>query len=132
MRRNKEKARVVLVDDEPDFHIVMRDWLSPRYDFRAIGDPKLVVEELEALEPALVLLDIRMPDIDGLSLCRRLRSNERFAGLPIVFLTACRDDGTFLENIKAGGTALLTKPVDRGQLLSILEELIPEPATGQA
>jgi CheY-like chemotaxis protein len=100
---------------------------------KAVGDIYNVVladNALDALEilnrqqVSLMLLDVTMPDVDGLELCRNIRANGKFKDLPIVMLTA--KDG-LIDKIKsqfAGSTHYLTKPVDREKLLPVLEKYI--------
>ncbi|MCX7667443.1 MAG: diguanylate cyclase, partial [Atribacterota bacterium] len=65
----------------------------------------------------LVLLDIVLPDGDGFSLCRELRSNAEFATLPIIFLTAVEDDQARIQSFEAGGNDYLLKPIRPKELL---------------
>jgi DNA-binding response OmpR family regulator len=72
----------------------------------------------------LLLLDVTMPDIDGLEFCRTIRNISKFKDLPVIMLTA--KDG-FMDKMKgqfAGSTHYLTKPVDREKLLPVLEKYI--------
>jgi CheY-like chemotaxis protein len=71
--------------------------------------------ELEA--PDMVLLDVRMPGLDGFTVCTRIRSMPSGADVPIVFLTALRDVDTFDQALRAGGDDFLTKPVRPTELL---------------
>ncbi|MEO1182119.1 MAG: response regulator, partial [Cyanobacteria bacterium J06636_28] len=71
------------------------------------------------------LLDVTMPDIDGLELCRTIRGIGRFRDLPIIMLTA--KDGVFnkIRGQIVGSTHYLTKPVERSKLLEILDKYVP-------
>jgi CheY-like chemotaxis protein len=103
---------------------------------RAIGDLYEVVLANNALdamdilhnqEVKLLLLDVTMPDMDGLEMCRTIRALPQFKNLPIIMLTA--KDG-MIDKVKgqfAGSTQYLTKPVDRAKLLPVLEKYIPQP-----
>jgi signal transduction histidine kinase len=67
--------------------------------------------------PDLVLLDVNMPGIDGLEVCRRLRADARTASLPVILVTALAERSHRLEGIAAGANDYLTKPIDRPDLL---------------
>lgn len=67
--------------------------------------------------PACVVLDVRMPDLDGPSVCRRIRSTPEGADVPVIFLTALRDVETFDRALAAGGDDFLTKPVRPAELV---------------
>lgn len=122
--KSDNRPRILMVDDDRDFHAIVRTWLSPRYDVSSVACGEGLIEELEQATPDLLILDIMMPGPSGTKLCDRIRSHPRFAGLPILFLTGCRDDEHFMENLRAGGTAFLTKPLERKKLLSLVKELV--------
>ena len=79
------------------------------------GQEALVLMEEEI--PDLILLDIMMPDMNGFEVCRRIKKNERFNELPIIFLTARNQTEDLVEGFKAGGVDYLTKPFNRDELL---------------
>src|SRR5438309_11704057 len=110
MLKDPMKPRILMVDDDNDFQVIVRKWLSPRYDHLGLTSGADLTEYLEAAEPDLVILDVRMPGPDGFQLCRRIRSDSRFCDLPVLFLTGCKEDEDFIKNLNAGGTAYLTKP----------------------
>src|SRR5690606_5675705 len=73
---------------------------------------RLFVEE----RPRCVLLDVRMPNMDGFEVCRRLRRSELGGSVPVIFLTAQRDVDTFDAAREAGGDDFLTKPLQPAEL----------------
>lgn len=113
-----------MVDDDADFHEVVRCWLFPRYELISLFNGHELMQELAAVGPVLAILDVRLPGLDGFELCARIRADQRYARLPILFLTGCRDDEDFIRNLKVGGTAYLNKPIARKQLLSVIGELV--------
>ncbi len=125
MQKSLNKPRVLMVDDDADFRSIIGDWLSPRYEFIGMGRGEDLLPALAGIEPDLLILDVLMPGPDGFQLCGRIRSDARFTGLPILFLTACKEDDDFFKSLDAGGTAYLSKPVSRSELLAMLRELIP-------
>jgi len=118
--------RILMVDDEPDFVELARTWVEPRFELVGLGDGSGLVEQVEALEPELLILDVRLPGLDGFKLCKRLRGDARFRSLPVLFLTASHSDIDFFRNIEVGGTAYMTKPVTRTELLAKIKELLEE------
>jgi CheY-like chemotaxis protein len=66
--------------------------------------------------PDLILLDIKMPDVDGLEVLRVLRSEDTTRDIPVLLVTACGDPDTRSEAIRSGGRDLVTKPVDAQEL----------------
>jgi CheY-like chemotaxis protein len=81
--------------------------------------------------PDLVLLDVRMPGIDGFAACRRLRALAALAGTPIFLVTAFDDDDVWPEAMTAGATGLLAKPYDRMALRRLLRELSQQPSASR-
>lgn len=125
MTRDESKPRVVMVDDEKDFRTIVGMWLGPTYDFVGLPDGERLLAELARGRVAAVILDLYLPGAGGFELCRRLREDPRFEGVPVLFLTGSREDENYLKNLKAGGDGYLAKPVGRRQLLAALAELIP-------
>lgn len=66
----------------------------------------------------LILLDIMMPEIDGIEACRRIQQVERLKHIPIIFVTALEDSSKLVEALDAGGTDYVTKPINKVELLA--------------
>lgn len=126
LKQGRETYRIVMVDDEPDFLKIVRDWMVPRYELVTFTSGAGLRDQLASLDPDLLILDVRLPGADGFALCRQVRADYRFAALPILFLTASHSDVDFVRNIRAGGTAYLTKPIERKELLAKIDELLPQ------
>lgn len=124
MENASARALVALVDDDPDFRKVTEDWLGTRYDVEGYAAAEELLEALPESKPDLVILDVRLPGLDGFEACRALRRDERFSRTPVLFLTGSSDDSDFVKNLEAGGTAYVTKPVKRAELLEKIAELV--------
>jgi CheY-like chemotaxis protein len=119
------RPRIMIVDDEPDFLFIVRQWLEPRFEVVPLPDGQGLLELLDGLRPDLLLLDVNLPGENGFRLCRKVLAEPRFQKLPVVFLTASCGEKSMRENVSAGGSAYLTKPLDRETLLFKLDELLP-------
>lgn len=126
LKQAKQTRRIVMVDDEPDFLAIARQWLDPKYDMVTFTDGTELIGQLDLLEPDLLILDVRLPGPDGFKLCRQLRADRRYRSLPVLFLTASHSDIDFFKNLEVGGTSYLTKPVSRKELLAKIEELLED------
>lgn len=126
LKTAKKLQRILIVDDEPDFLTLTRDWLDKKYDVVTLTDGTELLSQLDAFEPDLLILDVRLPGPDGFKLCRQLRADRRFQSLPVLFLTASHSDLDFFRNLEVGGTSYLTKPVSRRELLAKIKELIED------
>src|SRR5438309_4220253 len=109
---------VLVVDDVPANRELLEGHLDDLgYDVRQARDGVEALEAVAAEEPDLVLLDIDMPRLDGISVCERLKSHPTRRLIPIVILTASNDRGTRLRGIAAGADDFLSKPFDARELL---------------
>ncbi len=121
--------RILVVDD----HAIVREGLitilSQEPDFEIVGeaaDGMSALAAVEALKPAIVLLDMRMPGLDGIEVCRAITT--RFSGTRVIILTAFLDSETINRCIQAGATGYVVKDVERTDL----KESIRGVARGEA
>jgi CheY-like chemotaxis protein len=124
-----DRPKIVIIDDEGDFLTLMEHSLKSLYRVTTLYGSEWTYAQVAALEPDLILLDVHMPEEGGFDICRQLRADPRFASTPIIFLTGSEKVEDFRQHLKAGGTRLLHKGIDRGQLLAALGE---EMATSNA
>ncbi len=116
---DNERARVLVVDDDPDFLELVSAVLSEEgMTVMTTTDPSTVMDQMDAFEPALVLLDILMPEVSGVDVCRALRTSPRWQDIPIIFVTMTGDAASRLETFRAGGDDYLSKPVLPEELLA--------------
>jgi putative two-component system response regulator len=87
------------------------------YEVREAADGQAALDAIELAEPDLVLLDIEMPKVDGLEVCRRIKSHPLRRLVPVVLITARSDRATRLAGLQAGADDFLTKPFDAQELL---------------
>lgn len=103
--------RVAVVDDDPMTRKVVGDVLSyAGYVVEAYADGASAVAAIPAAPPSLVLLDLWMPGLDGLAVCRALRADTRTAGMPIVMLTGSTDEEDQVLGFEVGADDYITKP----------------------
>jgi diguanylate cyclase (GGDEF)-like protein len=118
-RTRAEPARVLSVEDDPSQAEFLRAVLtSGGYKVRVTSHPSALEADLASFRPDLILMDIRLPGVDGYALSRLIRQDERYAALPIVFLSTEGEVGAQIRSVRAGGDEHLVKPVDPALLLS--------------
>jgi signal transduction histidine kinase len=118
MTHDETRARILIVDDNEANRALARSTLEDEgYDVTVAIDGAGALAELERASHDCVLLDVRMPSMDGFEVCRRVRAMPACADVPVVFLTALRDVETFDHALEAGGDDFLSKPVRPAELV---------------
>lgn len=111
-------GRILVVDDVEANRILLRDILElDGLEVMLAQDGAEALRAVSASAPDLVLLDVNMPGLNGLEVCRRLRADPESEALPIILVTALSERTHRLEGIGAGANDYLTKPIDRPDLL---------------
>lgn len=116
-----DKARILLADDHKMFRQGLRELIERKTGFEVVGEAssgREVLAQVEALRPDIVLLDIQMPELDGVAVARQLARTH--PEVKIVILTMYRQDQHLFEAIKAGARAYLLKDADAEELLDVL------------
>jgi diguanylate cyclase (GGDEF)-like protein len=117
--RFADKPRVLSVDDDKILTSFISTVLSTHgINLRALNEPILILNAMDEFKPDLVLLDVMMPGLSGYDVCRMLRSDAQWAGLPIVFLTSRNDREGRAAAFQAGGSDFLSKPVLAEELVA--------------
>ena len=112
------KRTIMVVDDHPDIVEILRIALeSIGFNVRCAYSGKHLFAGLEELKPDLILLDIMMPQMDGLEVLRRLKENSDTASIPVIFLSAKGLPGDVLKGYKMGAEYYITKPFTPTQVL---------------
>jgi len=108
---------ILIVEDQPNTAEMLSSYFeAQQYEVTTVAWGKDALAFVEENVPDLVVLDIRLPDIDGYEVCRRLRSQRRTATVPIIFLTSKREHRDKLQGLKLGAVDYVTKPFDIQEL----------------
>jgi DNA-binding response OmpR family regulator len=117
---------VLIVDDEPHIVDLVRVTLEDdRLCVLDAADGAAALATADRERPDLVLLDVNLPDMSGLEVCRRLQTRAALAHTRIVMLTAAAQQDDVARGLAAGADLYLTKPFSPVRLLSLVEELLP-------
>lgn len=109
----RSRGYVLVVDDEEPNRTLLRDPLEAQgYEVAEAENGQQALDSITERAPDVILLDVMMPLMDGFELCRRLKTNEETAAIPILMVTALSDRKERLMGIKAGANDFLNKPVD--------------------
>ena len=121
----QESRPVILaVDDTPENLDVVKGLLTPKFIVKAAVNGMMALKIVEKQSPDLILLDIRMPGMDGFEVCRKLKENDVSAAIPVIFLTGESDAASEADAIEAGAAGYITKPIDPAALLASIKQCL--------
>tara|TARA_E500000331_G_C17191584_1_gene685147 strand:- start:51 stop:743 length:693 start_codon:yes stop_codon:yes gene_type:complete len=120
-----EEIKILVVDDESDIVEILRYNLAKvGYQVFSASDGLLGFSEAEKNTPHLIILDVMMPNLDGIATCEKLRADERFKDTIIMFLTARGEDYSYVAAFDAGADDYITKPIKPKVLVSKVKGLL--------
>ncbi len=121
----RSPPRILIVDDDPTNLDVLRDRLVVYgYTILTAADGEEALRLAREQQPDLVLLDIVMPGLDGLEVCRRLRADRSVPFIPVIMVTAKADSQDIVVGLEAGGDEYLTKPLDLAALVARVKSML--------
>lgn len=118
-------TKILLVDDEPDIVEIIRFNLEQNgYQISTASDGLEAIKVAEKEIPHLIIMDVMMPNLDGIEACERLRQDDRFSDTIIMFLTARGEDYSYVAAFDAGADDYVTKPIKPKVLVSKVKGLL--------
>jgi two-component system, OmpR family, response regulator RpaA len=125
-------AHILAVDDDQDvLGTVERVLRRENFDVTTVNSGPKALDYLQNAQPDLMILDIIMPEMDGITVCRQVRRNSRFVSLPILFLTAKGSTDDIVEGLDAGADDYVVKPFELAELRARVYALLRRGARGQ-
>ena len=111
-------ALIMMVDDEPILMEILQTFLEDEgyENFITIEDSRLAMDRLVKDQPDVLLLDLKMPNVNGFEILQQVRDNELLKHLPVIVLTSSSDAATKLKALELGATDFLAKPIDASEL----------------
>ena len=108
----KKDIRILLVDDEPDILEILKYNLSSEgYTVYTANNGLEGVAKAKKKQPHLIILDVMMPEMDGIEVCEQLRANPKTADVAVCFLTARSEDYSQIAGLEAGADDYVSKPI---------------------
>ncbi len=118
-------GKILIVDDSEPSRIILMEVLSAEgYDVRPADSGALALSAVKADPPELILLDMRMPGMNGLEVCRKLKSDAETRDIPVIFLSASLEFEERLEGLASGAIDFINKPFHPGELLARLRNYL--------
>jgi len=120
------KSTVFIVDDSPVTTKIISRMLKKNSDYYSvkIWDGPECIKKAKEVKPDLILLDIQMPGMNGIEVCKVLRKDEQTYDIPVIFVTASTDNETLKEAFESGGTDYVRKPVNKIELLARIKSVL--------
>ncbi len=122
--QNGSRLKALIADDEPDMLRFLKTQLAAQFEVLEAVDGQQAIEKAAQFLPDIILLDMMMPEKDGLQACREIRERTTTQSIPIVLLTARADEETKLAALEAGASDFLAKPFSTTELHVRIKNLV--------
>jgi two-component system, cell cycle response regulator DivK len=121
---------VILIVDDNEMNLKLLSWLLEKngYEVHVATDATTARATVRAVRPQLVLMDIQLPDIDGLQLTREFKADPELRHIPVVAVTSYAMKGDRQRSLDAGCDGYITKPIDTSQFPSEIRKFLRNPA----
>ncbi len=112
-------AKILVVDDQPiNIQLLKRKLEREKLDVLTANNGLEALEQVRVHKPDLILLDLMMPDMDGMEVCQRLQASNETRSIPVIFVTARSTKESKLEGLNVGAVDYITKPVDLDEMVA--------------
>ena len=124
IREETVVASIMIVDDDDNIREYLEFLLSnTRFDTFMAPNGVDTIEAMQTIRPDLLLVDIKMPRMDGIEVLRRIRSDPKFKLLPVIMVTSSLEEKDLIESYKLGANSYVVKPVDIVQFIEAIKVL---------
>lgn len=123
-----EKRRIMVIDDDESVRVFHRTVLEEEgYEVDTAEHVGMALEKMSAMRPDLILLDIRMPGVDGMRAARMFKHDLRLKDVPILMISSCRDEDVLEKLEDYGASGILFKPYDVDLLYKRVHAILERP-----
>ena len=127
--QSNKKVSILIVEDEKNITELLKDILTPYYTTQEAVDGEDALNQIELNRPDIIISDIMMPNLDGIALIDRLKSNPKTAHIPIISISAKNTIEDHINAYKHGADLYISKPFHPRHVLSTIENLVNKQAT---
>lgn len=125
LAENKKK-KVLIVEDEKEIHLYLKDLLSEKYKILTAYNGEEALEVIESEIPDIIISDVMMPLMDGVELCKKVKTDIRTCHIPFIMLTAKNSVMHRIEGLESGANSYIPKPFYPDHLLVRIQKLLEE------
>ena len=123
---DKKKKKLLIADDEPNIRLLVKRIFEQEYTILEAENGKKAVDVALHNTPDIILMDIMMPEIDGLTALSAMKANERTRPIPVIMLTGVGHELNEIMAKSMGAKAYMRKPINSQELLDIVNKLLNE------
>lgn len=116
--------RIMIVEDEPDIATILTQLLSSQFEVVHAANGLEALERLNWYEPDLTIMDLMMPVLNGIDTTRAIKKDNEYMAMPVLFLTARKDNQSVRDAMMAGGDIYLEKPFEPAELFTRLYDIV--------
>ncbi|KAB2911064.1 MAG: response regulator transcription factor [Dechloromonas sp.] len=132
MTENQPK-KILVVDDEPDVTDLLVYTLKAKgFAVEAVNNPNASIGLARSLVPDLVILDVMMPELNGIQICRMLRADPKLKRVPVIFLTAKAEESDRIQGLESGADDYICKPFSTKELVLRVQSILRRTSEGPA
>ena len=115
------KSKILIVDDEGSIRELLEMLLESNgfSNIKTASDGEIALQIIEEWAPDLILLDLMLPKVDGLTICKQLRADEKTSNIPIIMLTAKSEESDIVLGLELGANDYITKPFSNKIVIAI-------------
>lgn len=118
------KAYILAADDEPMNLMILEELLEDNYEIACVDNGLKCLNSVQNRQPDLILMDINMPEMDGLEACKKIKSLDNCANLPIIMVSALASQIEIQVGLESGAEAYISKPFNEEELFTAIRAYI--------
>ena len=124
--------KILVVDDEPDVTDLLKYTLKSKgFDVEAINNPMSSIGFARTFLPDLIILDVMMPELNGIQICRMLRADPTLKKVPVIFLTAKAEENDRIQGLESGADDYVSKPFGTKELVLRVQSILRRTSEGK-
>jgi len=116
------RKKIIYVDDVQYSRLTLKSKLGEYYEIYTVESAAKLFEVVDKIGPNLIILDINMPDMDGYEIIIKLKYDNRYSMIPVIYISSCNDKESVLKGLKLGAADYFTKPFELAKLIESIEK----------